>query len=131
MCPAYRVVISSDGVVQWHGESNVAVVGDRSARISRGQVAQIDAMIDRIAFFEYDEFGEKPHSMACTHQGNTTTCSWQSFTLCSGTSHVVITVRRKGVEHRVDDARCGESQIDELGQLIDKLANTGRWIHGE
>jgi hypothetical protein len=131
MCPAYQVVVSGNGIVQWHGESNVAIVGNRTSRIARARFAQIDAMIDRIGFFDYDEYGEKPHPMACTQQGNSTTCSWQSFTLCSDTSHVVITVRRKGVKHRVDDARCGESQIDDLGKLIDKLANTERWIRGE
>jgi uncharacterized protein DUF6438 len=131
MCPAYRVSIAQDGAVQWHGESNVAAVGDRNGRIPRAQLAQIDAMIDRIGFFEYNEFGEKQTPVSCVHQNNTTTCSWQSFTICSDTSHVVITVRRKGVDHRVDDARCGESAIDDLGKLIDKLANTERWIHGE
>jgi Domain of unknown function (DUF6438) len=129
MCPAYRVSISRDGAVQWHGESNVAAVGDRNGRIARAQLTQIDEMIDRIGFFEYNEFGERQTPMSCSRQNNT--CSWQSFTICSDTSHVVITVRRKGVDHRVDDARCGESKIDDLGKLIDKLAKTERWIHGE
>jgi len=131
MCPAYQVVVSNNGVVQWHGESNVAVVGNRTGRIARGQFAQIDAMIDRIGFFDYDELGEKPNPMTCTRQGNSGTCNWRSFTICSDTSHVVITVKRKGVNHRVDDALCGPSEIDELGKLIDKVANTERWIRGE
>jgi len=131
MCPTYEVSISGNGIVAWHGEANVAAVGDRGGRVSRARVDALIAKIDEIKFFDYDEYGQKVDPPVCTTTGNATTCSLRSFTICSDTSHVVITVRLRGVEHRVDDPRCGESKIDELGKLIDHFANTERWIRGD
>src|SRR5262249_33282964 len=131
MCPTYQVAINGPGIVTWHGEANVAAIGDRSGHVTRGQLTEIAAKVDEIGFFDYDEYGQKPDPAVCTTQGNTTTCSIRSFTICTDTSHVVITVRRGSLEHRVDDPRCGESKIEELGRLVDRFANTERWIRGE
>ncbi len=49
-CPAYSVTISGDGQVHYEGRSFVNVVGERSASISREDVARLVAHFDEIGF---------------------------------------------------------------------------------
>ena len=118
-CPAYVVTIDGDGVVRWTGTTDVAAKGERRGIVSRDQLAQLSAAIDRARFFELDPYGHLP----CTEPNGL--CS---DTICSDGSDSIVTVRRAGIVHRIDNAHCEPSPADALEDLIDKLADTDRWV---
>ena len=117
MCPTYKVTIHGDGLVTWQGLANVAAMGDRSGRVSRKQLGELDRTIGAIRFFDLDD------------QGNLPAPRTFKFSMCTDTSHAVLTVTRGKQTHRVDDPQCGEElPIEPLELLVDRLANTRRWI---
>jgi hypothetical protein len=118
-CPAYIVTIDGDGVVRWTGTTDVAAKGERRGTVARDQLARLSAAIDRARFFELDDWGRLP----CTKPNGL--CS---DLICSDTSHSIVTVRRAGAVHEIDNAHCEPSPADALEDLIDKLANTDPWV---
>lgn len=118
-CPAYSVAVRSDGTVRWHGDSDVAALGDRHGRVTRAQLDQIAAAIDRAQFFTLQEDGTPP----CTVPHGL--CS---VTICSDTSRSIIQVTRQGRSHQIDNAHCVDSPADALEDLVERLANTDPWV---
>lgn len=139
-CPIYTVTIYANGAVRWVGEANVASMGMRTGRISRGQIHLLERKLDAIRFFEYDQNGHKPAQPACTQtrvtNGTTTTmtttCNFSGVVVCSDTSHAIVTLVRDRKEHRVDNAHCDlvNAPLNELEQLIDDAAGTRDWVGG-
>ncbi len=130
-CPAYTVSVDGDGRVKWHGESNVEAAGDRRATVLPRRVKEIERMLDEVRFFERDRNGEMPNpGVVCEQTGpNSSSCSFSSSTtICSDTSHAVVTVRRGTRKHTVDNAHCEMSTLDRLESLIDEVARTSAWI---
>jgi hypothetical protein len=114
-CPVFDVSISHDGTLRYVGRQNVAEVGERSRKLTRGQMVVLARAVDHVHFFELDDQGHEPVDQGCrtigTPQGGTTTtCSFKSFSLCSDTSHTIVTVSRprQGGTHTIDDAHCAE-----------------------
>jgi hypothetical protein len=117
MCPTYTVTVHGDGLVSWLGIANVAEMGERTGRVSRKQLGELDRMLASIRFFELDDQGNLPAPRAF------------KFSMCSDTPHAIITVKRGSKLHRVDDPQCGdEPAVEPLELLVDRLANTRHWI---
>jgi hypothetical protein len=130
-CPAYKLHVAASGTIEWLGISNVAVVGRRVGQaLTPGQLDRIDHAIDNARFFEFDESGHLPVGPDCVRTGNAVSCSLSSFTMCSDTSHTVITIRRDGTENRVDNAHCSDApaELDALETAIDDATGVQTWI---
>jgi Domain of unknown function (DUF6438)/Ankyrin repeats (3 copies) len=50
-CPSYKLVVHGDGVVDYHGESSVAIRGDHHAKLPRATVEQLVARFRKAEFF--------------------------------------------------------------------------------
>jgi hypothetical protein len=119
-CPAYTVEIRGDGgVIVKNGEDLTR------GHASRSRVQQLAREIDAAHFFDLDQDGRPATQPQCVTTGNTTTCSIRSFTLCTDTSHAIITVTRGDRTHTVDDAHCSEDHwLTSIENMIDALAGT-------
>jgi len=81
------------------------------------QLGELDRTLTALRFFELDE------------QGNLPSPRTFKFSMCTDTSHAIITARRGPKVHRVDDPQCGgDLPVEQLELLVDRLANTRRWI---
>ena len=130
-CPTYEVAIRSNGDVEWNGVSHVKAIGQRRGHASRADLAHLERMVDASRFFDLDDYGQLPVKTECVTTGTTTTCSiGAGFSICSDTSHTIITVRRGNETHTVNDAHCADdsTKLDELEHLVDTIANTRDWI---
>jgi hypothetical protein len=129
-CPTYTLIIGGSGAVEWNGTSNVAAPGHRSGRVQKRDLEELSRRLDRARFFERDQFGELPKEPECTRTGNSTSCSFStSVSICSDTSHTIITVVRDGEAHKIDNDHCNETpELDELEEYIDRVAHTSAWI---
>jgi hypothetical protein len=129
-CPAYTVAIAGDGRVDWVGHSNVVATGRRQGRVTRTELTELARRLDRARFFERDEYGELPRKEECTTSGNTTTCTFSaSVSICSDTSHSIITASRGLRTHTIDNDHCSERpELESLEDYIDRIANTDAWI---
>lgn len=128
-CPVFDVTVDPDGTVHYLGRANVAVAGERTRRIPRAQMQELALLVERGRFFELDRNGHVPSDNGCVTTGHTTTCSFQSFTVCSDTSHTVLTVShpRRGREHTIDDAHCtDDGAAYQLEQRVEDLV--APWI---
>jgi hypothetical protein len=129
-CPAYTVAISGDGRVEWIGHSNVVATGRRQGRVTRAELEELTRRLERARFFERNEYGELPRKEECTTAGNTTTCTFSaSVSICTDTSHAIITASRGLRTHTVDNDHCSERpELEPLEDYIDRIANTDAWI---
>jgi hypothetical protein len=129
-CPVYEIAIDGGGRVQWIGHAHVAALGHRQGKVSRLQLEELAGRLDRIQFFDRNEFGELPRAPECQMNGSMRTCTFgASVSICSDTSHTIITATRGRRSHRIDYDHCNESsELDELEQYIDRIANTEEWI---
>lgn len=129
-CPAYSVSIAGDGRVDWVGHANVAAVGRRQGRVTRAELEELVKRLDRARFFERNEYGALPAKQECTTVGNTTQCSFSaSVSICTDTSHAIISASRGLRTHTIDNDHCTERpELDALEDYIDRIANTDAWI---
>ena len=119
-CPVYTVEIRGDGAVLVKNEDTVT-----RRHTTRSKVRQLARAIESAHFFELDDQGHPPAQAQCVTSGNTTTCSIRSFTLCTDTSHAIITVKRGDRTHTVDDAHCSDDRwLTSLETMIDAIAGT-------
>jgi hypothetical protein len=126
-CPEYSIEVHRDGTVVWHGIANVKPLGTTMGRASQATLHAIDRELRAARFFDLDEAGHLPVEPDCVRSGNATTCSFASVTMCSDTPHSIITVRRAGVTHRVDDAHCDpRTPLEPLEDAIDGAAGRAR-----
>lgn len=136
MCPAYTVTVYANGAVRWAGEANVHSMGMRTGRASRGQVQLLERKLEAIDFFAYDENGMKKSKPECvtTTNGTVTTMTCNTMiSICTDTSHAIITYVHGRKQHRVEIAHCDrvrEAPLIELGQMIDEVAGTRDWSSG-
>jgi hypothetical protein len=137
MCPIYTVTVYSNGAVRWVGEGNVASMGMRTGRISRGQIHLLERKLEAIDFFAYDEHGtKKTDAPECTtiRRGNTVTMQCNTrISICADVSRGALTFVRGRKEHRVEVPHCNretEAPLIELEGMIDDAAGTRDWIDG-
>jgi hypothetical protein len=133
MCPTYRVDIDSrKRVARFIGSSNVAVEGERLVRVSRDDLAALERKVAEVRFFERSPNGSLPIEQTCTSDGTTTTCTIGTrISICSDTSHAIITVRRGSQSNTVDDSCQDDADLVDLATLIDQVARAHRWIGDE
>lgn len=133
-CPAYTIEIDGrQRIARWSGRSDVAVTGDRIVRVPDADLAALSRTIDRVRFFDRDERGNLPVEPVCTTDGSTTTCTiGASISICSNTTHDIITVTRGTRTHTIDHAGCGDAtELDDLIDLVERLARAEQWIGGD
>ena len=130
MCPAYSVTIAGDGRVDWIGHANVAAIGRRRGRVTRSDLEQLARYLDQASFFDRNEYGELPQKPECTTVAGTTSCTFSAaVSICSDTSHSVITASRGLRTHTIDNDHCSERpELEALEDYIDRIANTDPWI---
>jgi hypothetical protein len=129
-CPAYSVAISGDGRIEWVGHSNVIAIGRRHGRVMRTELEELARRLDVAQFFDRSEYGELPAKPECTTVAGTTSCSFSaSVSICTDTSHAIITASRGLRTHTVDNDHCNERpELEALEDYIDRIANTDTWI---
>jgi hypothetical protein len=130
MCPAYSVTISGDGRVDWIGHANVAAIGRRHGRVMRSELEQLARYLDEARFFDRNEYGELPQKPECTTVAGTTSCTFSAaVSICTDTSHAVITASRGLRTHTIDNDHCSERpELEALEDYVDRIANTDVWI---
>lgn len=129
MCPVFDVTIQHDGQLRYYGRQNVAETGERTRRLTRSQMIELSRAVDHVHFFELDDSGHEAQQQGCTTIGGTTTCSFRSFSVCSDTSHTVVTISRpkQNISHTIDDAHCtDDGSAVSLEQKIEELASP--WV---
>jgi hypothetical protein len=130
MCPAYAVTLRDDGTVLWKGEANVTAKGDRTAHVDPAKIQALREAFATARFMELDDSGHLPRGPMC-HKlpDGSQQCEVQSVTVCTDTSHAVLTVTLGGTSHKTDDAHCGgEDVLVKLEELVDTTAGTAAWI---
>jgi Domain of unknown function (DUF6438) len=117
-CPIYRVVLTADGEVRWHGERHVATLGDATAKIPVAAFSQLWQAVAAAPFgiLPDDERADHP---VCPH-------------VFSDSPTVVVTLTGTGVDARVVDYHgtdCAPlTAFRELEAQIDEVAGTRPWI---
>ncbi|HEY1556528.1 MAG TPA: DUF6438 domain-containing protein [Kofleriaceae bacterium] len=123
-CPEYSIEIHGDGTIVWHGIANVTPLGTTVGRTAPAHMRELDRALHAARFFDLDEAGHLPVDPDCTPGGQ---CSFTSVTMCSDTPHAIITVRRAGRTHRVDNAHCDpHAALAPLEDAIDRAAGRSR-----
>ncbi|HEY0302759.1 MAG TPA: DUF6438 domain-containing protein [Rhizomicrobium sp.] len=112
-CPSYRVAIDGDGHVSWLGEANVFVQGPAGGRISQAQVRRLDE-----AFRKANCFGRYYAYRAPI----TDLPEYRVGISYDGHKMEVLDYMGQGVGM--------PRAVSDLERLIDKTANTARWIKG-
>ena len=123
-CPEYAVEIDHDGTVVWHGIANVAMLGTARSRITQAQLRRLAREVDAVRFFELDDSGHVPARPTCVQSGGgSMSCTFSGRVVgCTDTSHAVITVRRGGKAHTVEDAHCeGRTRLTGLEEMVDRM----------
>ena len=122
LCPVYRVEVDGGGTVRYHGERNVATVGERSWTVPRDAVARLIAA-----------------SRALGYAALPTGLNHEDWSDCEAiaTDHpsAITTVRVGGDAHQIHhDYGCVWSdQQDDLEAFegeIDRVLGTERWVRG-
>jgi hypothetical protein len=129
-CPSYSIVIDGSGRVEWTGHANVMAMGRRTSRVTRAELDELSRQLDRARFFERDEYGELPQKTECQTVGSSTTCSFStSVSICSDTSHAIISAQRGIQRHKIDNDHCNDRpEVDALEDYIDRITNAESWI---
>ncbi len=129
-CPAYQVAIDGSGRVDWIGHGNVLAMGRRTGKVSRANLDELVRRLEVARFFERDEYGELPLKPECQTVGSTTTCAFAaSVSICSDTSHAIITAVQGTRRNHVDNDHCNDRpELEGLEQFIDRITNSEAWI---
>ena len=115
-CPIYRVSLHADGRVEFHGERDVAYVGNASANVAPAAVGMLLDRFEQAGFQEFEErYGRG--TAACRHYA-------------ADAPTVVLTVARGDTLKRVEhDHGCvgAPPALTSLEQAVDSAAETARW----
>jgi hypothetical protein len=128
-CPVYVVGIRADRTVYWRGLKNVSVLGDAHKLLEGNGLDQLAVAFDAARFFERQTDGRLPPPPCDDHHG--TTICVRGFSVCSDTSHFIITASRAGKSNKVDDAGCYGAELEDLRRLerlLEQIAGTAAWI---
>jgi hypothetical protein len=122
-CPTYTIEIDgTHRVARWTSSDDSG--STRAVRLATDDISALDHQIVASQFFDRDEHGNLPIQPTCTNDGTTTTCSLAgSISICSDTSHAIVTVSRGIRSHTVDYDFCNDNpEIVALTRLIERLA---------
>ncbi len=118
-CPVYDVSIFADGTVRWNGERFVQTIGPAASSISSQQVNDLIQSLVSGGFFNFKD----SYRYRINANGTTTSVSDQSTTF--------LTVRRGEVSKKIEDYAFSPDGLRGLELLVDRTANSHRWIHDE
>jgi hypothetical protein len=110
-CPAYRLAIYRDGVVQFTGEQYVEVSGTALGHVTQADLAALDRAFADARYFE---LADRYTSYDATDAPSTTT-SYQ------------LGARAKQIEHYHGDEHA-PAALGELENAIDRIVGSERWI---
>lgn len=112
-CPGYSVEIHGDGAVRYNGKSFVVVMGEHRDRISSEQVSELIDAFRAADYFSLEDSYSYPVTDNPTYL----------------TSFRVDQVEKRVSDYVGDEAGMPEA-VSELEAMIDRLADTKKWIHG-
>ena len=115
-CPVYRLSISSNGLVSYHGVANVRQLGDASGQIPAERVAHLLQELEEAGYFLF----------ASRYTPAESTCGRYATDLPTAITSVSLEGRRKRIEH---DQGCGAAPgaLRVLEHRIDEVAQSSRW----
>jgi hypothetical protein len=112
-CPQYKVVIYSDGRVEWNGEYFVKVKGKASARLDGGALAALKAAFERARFLDLGE------GFDC----------YEATDMPSANVSYDDGKRKKELRHYYGCiSKPDKDKLFELEGRIDEIAHTERWV---
>ncbi len=123
-CPTHTIEIDGTRRVARVSSPDDADSSARVVRIRAEDMRVLDRQIVASQFFDRDEHGNLPIKPTCTNDGTTTTCSLgASISICSDTSHAILTVSRGIRSHTIDYDFCNDNpEIIGLTRLVERLA---------
>ncbi|HEY0252651.1 MAG TPA: DUF6438 domain-containing protein [Kofleriaceae bacterium] len=125
-CPIFELGVHPDGTLRWYGRENVAVRGEKRRHLTRTQMKMLQRIVIEAEFFDLGDDGSPVPTNDCTKTPNGITCSFGA-TVCSDTSHSIVTVRTSQRSKTIDDAHCTDgSPVLTLEQTLEDLA--APWI---
>ena len=108
VCPAYTVVLKSDGSVRYVGRSNALKRGEHTGRIPKAQFDRLAEFINEVGYMELD--------------------STYSRTVMGGPTAFTSVVRDDGQTKTISEYdRSGPASLWAVEQLIDHLTRTAVW----
>lgn len=110
-CPVYEVTINGDGEVRYQGRNFVNVVGERTATISREDVARLVARFDAIGF----------NSLNDSYRANVSDLPTYRITLTRD-GHTKTITDFGGVQAGMPRA------VRDLEAEVDRVAGTAQWV---
>lgn len=113
-CPEYRVTISRDGRVAWHGIANVRVIGDAHGSIERRQLDQLAVLLDMAKFYSRQRFGQLPGT--------------ELTTICTDLPGVKLEATEPGHHNTIEYDGCQKDpDLETLIDEIEHIAGTAAW----
>jgi hypothetical protein len=123
-CSTYTIEIDGTRRIARWTSTEDAGAPSRAVRVTPQDIRALDRQIVTSQFFDRDEHGNMPIAPTCTSDGTTTTCSIAGrISICSDTSHAIVTISRGIRSHTVDYDFCSDNpEIVGLTRLIERLA---------
>jgi len=106
VCPSYTLALYGDGVVEYDGERDTSITGQRRGRIDRATMNQLEGQLARVVPALRDAYP----SSDCTDQ-----------------AVVTLTYRGRVIHHDFGD-RAAPFELYEIENLFDALVQSERWI---
>jgi hypothetical protein len=115
-CPVYKLSISRNGEIVYHGIKFVKIIDIKKSRINTRDFEKIVKKIYKINFFNLkDEYRYKENP-----DGSRTGVADRPST--------IITVYKRNRKKRILNYFGGPLELEELAKLIDKISNVEKWI---
>jgi hypothetical protein len=120
VCPVYKVTISADGTVTFHGERHVEKMGVAKGSVSREEVGKLVARFEAVNYFSLKD-AYTPDSGNCTEVATDHPSANTSISMGG---------KFKSVRHYHGCTGLKEELkgLTELEDEIDEVADTARWI---
>jgi len=115
-CPAYSVSIDAKGNVTYEGRKFVRVEGIQHDRIAVARVAALAEQIDRLGFFELEDWYQ-------AIQAPDGSRIW-----ITDLPKIFVSVTRGGRNKQILDYLGAPESLKQLEKQIDEVANTKRWL---
>ena len=113
-CPEYRVAITRDGHVDWHGIANVRVLGDAHGSIDQRHLNQLAVLLDMAKFYARERDG---------HLGKS-----ETITICTDLPSVKLEATDRGHHNAIEYDGCQKDQgLEDLIDQIEDIARTVTW----
>ncbi len=123
-CPSYSVQVFSDGTIIYQGDRFVKVEGKRVYSIPVDSVKPLFRFIVKIKFFSLKNEYKIKTDIRTRPDGTKDTL----FQMVSDMPSKFITVQSRNLTKTIEDYYAGPQELAELEQMIDRVAQTSRWV---